>query len=123
MADNVAYPVAPGTTIRSVDVGGGVQAQVVLTAAFQEPISFETAAVTSSASLPSIPASAQRATITVEGGNIRYRPDGASTAPTSSVGMLVASGGTFEMPFGQAGLVAVRVIAASGTPTISVVYS
>lgn len=123
MADNTVYPIADGTTIRSVDVGSGVQAQVVFSAAFQVPISFETASVTTSASLPTIPANAQRATFTVEGGDIRYRPDGASTAPTSSVGMLVPSGATVELPFGQAGLVATRVIAAAGSPTISVVYS
>lgn len=123
MADNIVYPIPNGTTIRSVDIGSDVQVQVVFTANFQEPISFETAAITTSDSLPSIPADAQRAVITVEGGDIRYRPDGATTAPTSSVGMLVSSGGTVELPFGQAGLVATRVVLAAGTPTISVVYS
>lgn len=119
-----SVPITPGA---GADIGtverSGIEVQQVLSANHAVPLTFETAAVTSSAALPTIPATAITAFVQVEGGAIRWRPDGATTAPTSSVGMLVPDGYGVEMPFGEAGLAAVRVIAASGTPTISVVYS
>lgn len=65
-----------------------------------------------------VPAGATIAQLIVEGtGGFRYRDDG--VAPTSSVGMFIATGAAFQ----YAGpLSAIQFIAASGSPTLDVSY-
>lgn len=84
---------------------------------------FATATITSTASLlPSIPADAVLAVLTVDGGSIRWRPDGATTAPTSSVGHLIPDGGGWTFGYGNDELDAIKVILCTGTPVVHVSY-
>lgn len=77
------------------------------------------ASLTTAKALPSLPADAKKAVIQAEGADVRWRPDGATTAPTASSGMRLADGES--MPY-VGGLANVRFIAVSGTPKINVVY-
>jgi len=61
-----------------------------------------------------------RAWVTVAGADVRYRVDG--TAPTAAVGHAVENGGTIEIE-GQTNLERFRIIAQSGTATVTVSYS
>lgn len=73
-------------------------------------------------SLPSLPAGAHTAIVAVEGGTVRYRYDGSTTAPTTTVGMPIRDGGTVALAFGHAALATTKLIAATGTPSIQVTY-
>lgn len=83
---------------------------------------FATATITTAQALPSVPADAVLAVLTVDGGSIRWRPDGATTAPTSTVGHLIADGGGWTFGYGNDELDAIEIVAASGTPVVHVSY-
>lgn len=76
------------------------------------------------AGLPSLPADATQAIVQVEGGTVRWRPDGSTTAPTGAVGdgQLLTDGSTVVFGKGHTTLAAIRLIKASGTPTVTAVY-
>lgn len=67
--------------------------------------------------LAAIPGGASTVEIAVETAAIRWRPDG--TAPTTSVGNPVASGGTFAV---EGKLSNVSIIAQAGTATLNITY-
>lgn len=68
----------------------------------------------------SVPAGATRAVVYVEAQPIRWRDD--STAPTSSVGVLIAAAASFELPSVQS-LNGFKAIRSGGTDaTLNVVY-
>ncbi len=83
---------------------------------------FATATITTAQALPSVPADAVLAVLTVDGGSIRWRPDGATTAPTSSVGHLIADGGGWTFGYGNDELDAIEIVLATGTPVVHVSY-
>jgi hypothetical protein len=78
--------------------------------------------VAASQALPSLPATAKKALIYVEGQAVRWRPDGATTAPTASVGMVMAVGSTTLLSWGQSALAAVRIIGVAAGAKVNVVY-
>lgn len=61
-----------------------------------------------------------RARVVVEDGDIRWRPDGATTAPTASVGFLERQGNVFDIT--QPDLAAWRSIPTGGTVKLSVLF-
>lgn len=70
---------------------------------------------TGSQALPTIPATATTAIVQnngTQGGRFRY--DGATTAPTASVGQRIAANGVVTMDVGQITLTTTRVIADTG---------
>jgi len=83
---------------------------------------FAQATITTSAALPSVPADAVLAVLTVDGGSIRWRPDGATTAPTSTVGHLIPDGGGWTFGYGNDELDAIKIVLCTGTPVVHVSY-
>src|SRR4051794_4588015 len=81
----------------------------------------ETALGTAKA-LPSLPADATKAVVCVEGGDVRWRPDGDTTAPTASEGMVLPAGSTTPFSYGNAALARLRFIQVSAAAQIRVVY-
>lgn len=69
--------------------------------------------------LPSLPTDATKAVIQAEAGRVRWRPDGATTAPTATTGMLLEDGDT--LPY-VGGLAAVRFIQVDAGALINVIY-
>jgi hypothetical protein len=80
------------------------------------------AAITTSQAFPSLPAEANKALVHVEAQAVRWRPDGATTAPTASVGMVLAAGSTTLFSYGQDALAACRFIEAAVGAKMNVVY-
>lgn len=82
------------------------------------------AALASSQALPSIPAGATGAIIqnnTTQG--VRFRTDGATTAPTATSGQRIAANGTRTQDYGQASLTTTRlIIEAAGTGSVDIEY-
>lgn len=84
------------------------------------PKGFCQVSVTTAATLASscmIPAQTMVAVIVDETANTRWRDDG--TAPTSTVGMLLASGATFTY---QGDLTSISFVAVSGSPVLDVSF-
>lgn len=53
----------------------------------------------------------------------RFRPDGATTAPTASVGQRLLAAGTLTLDIGNAGLTSTRfILEAAGTGTFDITY-
>lgn len=53
----------------------------------------------------------------------RFRPDGATTAPTTSVGQRLLAAGTLTLDIGNAGLTSTRfILEAAGTGTFDITY-
>lgn len=122
MVDSVPITPGAGADIAALN-RGDLYSQLVLTGNYVEPLAYGTADDLSSAIvLPSLPMGAVTAFVQVEGGDVRYRPDGESTPPTSSDGMLLPANTVTELPFGTTALTATRLIAAAGDPKITVVY-
>lgn len=79
---------------------------------------YEQLGTLSSAGTLTVPADATTAMIVSEGGGARWRADG--TAPTASVGMPLATGGTLWL--GGAPLAAAQFIQSSGTLVLNATY-
>jgi len=124
MADNdLTVVAADGTTktLRSKDVGSGVQVQVIEVATMIPTVvaGNETLAVgTGSDTALTVPSGATHALVTVDddGGGIRYWEDG--TSPTSSEGLLIPAGGAAELT----NLADVLMRATTGTVAVNVSY-
>lgn len=85
------------------------------------PLGFETiAGAAASTALPSIPALATKAIISVEDQDIRWRDDG--VAPTTTVGILLQAGRETLYEGGQAGLVAFRLIELAVATEVNISY-
>ena len=97
----------------------GADAQVVTRYA---PLGYQQISALSSAINLTVPTGARIAEICVEVASVRYRDDG--TAPTSSVGVLVAplSSSIPNCFQYSGGLTAIQFIAVSGSPIIDVAY-
>ncbi len=110
----------------SLPSGSVVQAVAELTtpnlARISATTKFATATITTAQALPSVPADAVLAVLTVDGGSIRWRPDGATTAPTSTVGHLIADGGGWTFGYGNDELDAIEIVLCTGTPVVHVSY-
>lgn len=108
-----------GIQVGVVDFGG-TSIQRVFTAPYAEPLGYATEDdLSSSTALPTVPGEAVRAIVQVEGGDVRYRPDG---DPTATDGMLLPANTVTELAFGQAILLTTRLILAAGSPKITVIY-
>lgn len=111
LGDAVAGTGAPaGTTIVSQTSGTPGGAGVYVT-------SGPTTSSSNSLTSGGIPPGATSAYLEAETAGIRYRDDGA--APTTSVGMIIASGGAI---YYVGTLSALRFIAASGSPILNVAF-
>lgn len=116
------------TDLAMLDLPSGSQIQPV--AILTEPnlarlsatTKFATATISTAVVLPTVPADAVLAVLTVDGGTLRWRPDGTTTAPTSSVGHLIPDGGGWTFGYGNDELDAIKIVAASGTPVVHVSY-
>lgn len=87
-----------------------------------DTVPFVQVAVSSSAGLPSLPADAAKAVVQVNGGVVRWRPDGATTPPAVDEGMVLPDGSSTVLLYGHTALSKVRLVAASGAPVASVLY-
>lgn len=83
-------------------------------------IGFEQITALSTAKALTPTAGAVKAEIQVEGGAVRFRPDG--TAPTTSVGWRLENSDEIETPIGQ-NLVNCKFIAVDGNPVLNVIYT
>lgn len=85
------------------------------------PLGFQTiAGAVASTALPSIPALATKAIISVEDQDIRWRDDG--VAPTTTVGTLHQAGRERLYEGGAAGLAAFRLIELGASTEVNVTY-
>jgi hypothetical protein len=116
----------PGTGTAAVEAArkqvleDGIQSMPVRFTA-QTPLGYQQmTSITAATALPSIPASATMATITVEAQAVRYRDDGVN--PTASVGVLLPVG-TVQTFYGAAELAALKFIAATSGAILNVAYS
>lgn len=82
-------------------------------------LGFEQITALSSSAALTVPSGATIAVVQAEGVDVRWRPDGATTAPTASVGMLLPAGA--ERVF-DGGLSSVRFIQATSGAVINVSY-
>lgn len=82
-------------------------------------LGFEQITSLSSSAALTVPSGATIAVVQAEGVDVRWRPDGATTAPTASVGMLLPAGA--ERVF-DGGLSSVRFIQATSGAVINVSY-
>ena len=64
---------------------------------------------------------ARMAVVNVEAADIRYRPDGATNAPSATVGMLTPNGSNIIVT-GHDQMVNIRFIDSAGASTLSVSY-
>ena len=80
---------------------------------------FEQITSLSSSAALTVPSGATIAVVQAEGVDVRWRPDGATTAPTASVGMLLPAGA--ERVF-DGGLYAVRFIQTASGAVVNVSY-
>lgn len=80
---------------------------------------FEQITSLSSSAALTVPSGATIAVVQAEGMDVRWRPDGATTAPTASVGMLLPAGA--ERVF-DGGLSAVRFIQTASGAVVNVSY-
>jgi hypothetical protein len=89
--------------------------------AYENPIGFEqiTLSASSASALTQTPG-ARKADIQIEGGQVRWRPDG--TAPTTTVGWLLQDGDQFSTADGQS-LPNCKFIAVSDNPVLNVIYT
>lgn len=83
---------------------------------------FAQATITTSAALPSVPADAVLAHCQIRGGVVMMRPDGATTAPTSSSGVQLNDGDIWTFGYGNDEIDAVRLISVSGSPVAACIY-
>lgn len=121
--DDLTVVVADGSTrtLRSKDVGGGKQAQVIFVGTMLPTVTGkETIAAvgTGADSTLTAPAGSTHALLTVDagGGGIRYWEDGTSPSPTA--GLYVPPGGAAELT----NLANVRMRATTGTVAVNVSY-
>ena len=82
-------------------------------------LGFEQITALSSSAALTVPSGATIAVVQAEGVDVRWRPDGATTAPTASVGMLLPAGA--ERVF-DGGLSSVRFIQVTSGAVINVSY-
>lgn len=82
-------------------------------------LGFEQITALSSSAALTVPSGATIAVVQAEGMDVRWRPDGATTAPTASVGMLLPAGA--ERVF-DGGLSAVRFIQTASGAVVNVSY-
>ena len=82
-------------------------------------LGFEQITALSSSAALTVPSGATIAVVQAEGVDVRWRPDGATTAPTASVGMLLPAGA--ERVF-DGGLSAVRFIQTASGAVVNVSY-
>ena len=86
----------------------------------RKPYGYQQITVSTSAVGLTVPAGATRAVLGIEAQPLRYRDDG--TDPTTSVGFLVAAGGTMELDSKES-LEAFKAIRSSGSDaTLNVLY-
>lgn len=124
MADNdLTVVAADGTTktLRSKDVGAGVQVQVVEVATMipTPVVGSETIAVgTAVDAVLTVPVGATHALLTVDtgGGDVRYWEDG--TSPSSAAGLLIPAGGVAELT----NLANVKMRSTVGNVNVNVAY-
>lgn len=76
--------------------------------------------LTGSSQLPAIPSGCFSALVQAEAQNVRYRPDGATTAPTATVGMLLIAGDPPTKISGN--LAAFRFIEAAVGGKLNIIY-
>lgn len=70
-----------------------------------------------------VPAGTERAWIQAEGANVRWRADGATTAPTAAIGMIIFSGAHQPLELSiAAGLRTAKFILETGSPKLNVTY-
>lgn len=69
-----------------------------------------------------VPAGTRYAIIQARAQAVKYRYDGSTTAPTSTVGMSLAAGGELAVDVGQAGITAMRFISATAGALLDVAY-
>jgi hypothetical protein len=78
--------------------------------------------ITTSTAL-TVPAGTRFAIIQAKGtASVKYRYDGATTAPTASVGITLPAGSELLIDIGQAGIAAMRFIQSAATTVLDVSY-
>lgn len=80
---------------------------------------FQQITALSSATALTVPSGAKVALIQAESQSVRWRPDGSTTAPTASVGMVLAAGET--LPF-TGDLSTIRFIETAASAKLNVAY-
>lgn len=125
-ATNNAPAYQPGTNALSMTLGGALRTTVIsggggagsgTSPYIFTPLGFQQLTATGTASTLTVPNGAIFAFITVEGANIRYRDDG--TAPTATIGYLVAAGQQLTY---SGTLATLQLISQSGSPVVDVLY-
>lgn len=119
MADNALS--VNGVTVRSKDVGSGVQAEIVLAGAHVRTYDgIQSLSLSGSSQSLTVPGSSTHAEIIAESATstdyARFWPDG--TAPTASVGMQLAPGQAYDC----ASPSTFKVIVGAGTLTLRIAY-
>lgn len=81
------------------------------------PLGFQQITSLTAAVSLTVPAGARTAWLSIETANVRMRDDG--TAPTATVGLVLVSGNDYMY---SGNLPAIKLIAATGTPVVDVLY-
>lgn len=97
------------------------QGEVDLSELAATPYNKETALNTAKP-LPSLPADATKAVVYVETQDVRWRPDGDTSAPTATEGMVLPAGSTTVFGYGNAALAKLRFIETAASAKLRVVY-